>query len=55
MVNAQIREHSNQMLCIIKRVKASMATILHHESHAKFPLNGHPQYSLNGTLAFHLI
>ena len=55
MVNVQILVRSNQKLCIIKHAMASMATILHHESHAKFPLNGHPQYLLNDRLAFHPI
>ena len=53
MVSVQIVVHPNQMICIIKRAKALMVTIPHHESHAKFPLNDHPQCLLNGMLAFH--
>jgi hypothetical protein len=42
-----------KMLYIIKRVKALMEAILHHELHVMFPLSGRPQYLLNGTLAYH--
>ena len=52
MVNAQILELPNQMLCTINYAMALTATILHHELHEKFPLNDRPQYSLNDRLAF---
>ena len=52
MVNVQILVLPNQMLCTTKRVTALMATILHHESRVKFPLNDHQQYWPNDKLAF---